>query len=94
MKRIFSRGLNFHGQCGLGQDMYYSLEKFTELRMNLPIKRIVSNVGHTLALDENQKTVYFWGFNWDLRSFFRTAAAYNFLPRFLQFLKVRGKFKN
>jgi hypothetical protein len=89
MKRIFSRGLNFHGQCGLGQDVYYSLEKFTELKIKLPIKKIVSNVGHTLALDENQKNVYFWGFNWDLRSFFRTAASYNSFPRAFQILKVK-----
>ena len=28
MKRVFCRGLNLHGQCGLGKDIKYITEKF------------------------------------------------------------------
>ena len=88
MKKVFSRGLNIHGQCGLGHKIYHSSEKFTEIPMKLPIIKIKSNIGHTVALDEDKKTIYFWGFNWDLRSFFRIGMIYNYAPNFIKIFKV------
>jgi hypothetical protein len=53
MKKIFCRGLNFHGQCGLGKKVKYSLEKFSEMPdFNLPIKNVYTNLGHSFALLE------------------------------------------
>jgi hypothetical protein len=91
MKKIFSRGLNFHGQCGLGKNIISSTEKFTELEINLPISKIETNLGSTFALDDNMKTVYYWGFNWDTRSFFRTAMFLNTVPNFMTLAKVKPK---
>ena len=91
MKRIFSRGLNFHGQCGLGKNIISSTEKFTELEVTLPIKNIETNLGSTFALDNNMKTVYYWGFNWDTRSFFRTAMFLNTVPNLMTLAKVTIK---
>jgi hypothetical protein len=88
MKRIFSRGLNYHGQCGLGKELVHSMEKFTELDTKLPITKIYTNLANTFALDEDSKTVYYWGFNWDIRSFFRTAVLLNSAPRFMYMMKV------
>jgi hypothetical protein len=55
MKRIFSRGLNYHGQCGLGKDINFSVEKFSEISFKLPIKNIQAGLGHSVALHEGLK---------------------------------------
>jgi alpha-tubulin suppressor-like RCC1 family protein len=88
MKRIFSRGLNYQGQCGLGKDVICSFEKFSEVDFQLPIIKISTNLAHTVALDNDERTVYFWGFNWDVRSFFRTSMMLNFTPKFMKQMKV------
>jgi alpha-tubulin suppressor-like RCC1 family protein len=88
MKRIFSRGLNYHGQCGLGRNVLSSIEKFTELEMQLPIIKVETYLGSTLAMDKNSKTIYYWGFNWDIRSFYRTAMFLNAVPNFMLVMKV------
>jgi hypothetical protein len=51
MKKVFSRGFNFHGQCGLGSDVQYSLEKFSEIK-NIPsnVSKVCTNLGHSFAL--------------------------------------------
>lgn len=55
MRSIYSRGLNFHGQCGLGKNVAYSLEKFTKIPdFPCQIKKVSTNIGHTLALDEGK----------------------------------------
>jgi len=88
MKRVFCRGLNLHGQCGLGKDIKYITEKFVELPMSLPIKNIYTNLAHSFALGNDKKCVYYWGFNWDIRSFYRTTAVFQMFPRLLWSFKV------
>jgi alpha-tubulin suppressor-like RCC1 family protein len=89
MKKIFCRGLNFHGQCGLGRDVKYSIDKFVELPLPVPIKNIYTNLAHSFALSEDEKSVYYWGFNWDIRSFFRTSMILQMFPRTMNNLKVK-----
>jgi len=55
MKRIFSRGLNYHGQCGLGKEIRYSIEKFSEVDVSFPIKNVYANLAHSIALHEGKK---------------------------------------
>lgn len=53
MNKIFSRGLNFHGQCGLGKEVKYSLEKFVQIpNLNYKIDSVYSNFGQNFALLE------------------------------------------
>ena len=88
MKRIFCRGLNFHGQCGLGKDIQFIQDKFITLPISLPLKNIYTNLAHSFGLGEDQKSVYYWGFNWDIRSFFRTTAVFQMFPRLMWNFKV------
>ncbi len=34
------------------------------------------------------KTVFYWGYNWDLRSFIRTTAILQIFPKFMRAMKV------
>jgi hypothetical protein len=51
--RLFSRGLNYHGQCGLGKNLHHTNEKFIEVK-NIPrnIHSIYSGMGHNAFLLE------------------------------------------
>jgi hypothetical protein len=51
MQKIYSRGLNFHGQCGLGRSIK-STEKFLPIDINEKIKNIYTNYGTSYALLE------------------------------------------
>lgn len=86
--KLLVRGLNFHGQCGLGKKINYTGDKYI-LNENIPdtIYKVEANQGHTFLLDKNNKTIYFFGFNWDLRSFLRVTHIYQRFPKFLQALK-------
>jgi hypothetical protein len=88
MKKIFCRGLNFHGQCGLGKHVKYSIDKFVEIPLPVPMKHVYTNLAHSFALGEDEKSVYYWGFNWDIRSFFRTSIVLQLFPRIMTNLKV------
>jgi len=88
MKKVFSRGLNYHGQCGLGNNIFHSMEKFTELQTKLPITNLYTNIAHTVALGNDSKSIYYWGFNWDIRSFIRTSMLVNTAPNFMRLMKV------
>ncbi len=52
LQRVFVRGLNFHGQLGIGKKVKYSVNAFIE--NNDPIlkeaSKLTSNTGHNLAL--------------------------------------------
>jgi hypothetical protein len=89
MKKILCRGLNFHGQCGLGNDVIHTFDKFIEVPIPYAVKNVYTNLAHSFALGEDEKTVYYWGFNWDIRSFFRTAAFLQIFPRLINNFKVR-----
>ncbi len=52
MRRVFSRGLNFHGQCGLGRDIRHSIEKFSEVDAYFPIKNVHGGLAQSIALHE------------------------------------------
>jgi alpha-tubulin suppressor-like RCC1 family protein len=51
MKRILSRGLNYHGQCGLGPSIISTI-KFLPIKLDQKIKRIYTNYGSSFALLE------------------------------------------
>jgi hypothetical protein len=49
MQKIYSRGLNYHGQCGLGSGIKYT-EKFLPIEINEKIRNIYTNYGASYAL--------------------------------------------
>lgn len=51
--RLFSRGLNYHGQCGLGKKIVHTNEKFEEI-VNIPnnINSVYSGLAHNAFLLE------------------------------------------
>ncbi len=70
MKKIYCRGLNFHGQLGLGKDIIYSIEKFIPMKdLDINIDRIYTNYCHTFAFSSGTnneinikiKNVYYFG---------------------------------
>lgn len=87
-RKVFVRGLNFHGQIGLGKKIKSTDEAFVENTL-LPsdIVQVETNNGHSLVMRENKKTLYFFGFNWDLYTFYKTAAAFQNYPRFMWLVK-------
>ena len=52
MRRVFSRGLNIHGQCGLGRKIEYQLEEFKEIEIlkHFPVENIYTNYASNFAL--------------------------------------------
>lgn len=53
--KLFSRGLNFHGQCGLGNKVLHTSEKFIQIP-NFPnnIHSIYTGLAHNaILLDGN-----------------------------------------
>lgn len=80
---LFSRGLNFHGQCGLGRAIKYSLNQFRQVNIPNDILSVHTNQGHTFVLSTDRKKVYYFGFYWDTRSFLRSASAFQYMPRFI-----------
>jgi alpha-tubulin suppressor-like RCC1 family protein len=88
VNRLYVRGYNFLGQCGLGKKIPYTNDEFIPLT-TLPydIKSVQSNYGSNFLLAEDNKTLYYFGFNWDLRSFIRTTAAYQSFPFLVNLIK-------
>ena len=88
VNRLYVRGYNFLGQCGLGNKIPYTKDEFVPLT-TLPydIKSIQTNYGSNFLLADNNKTLYYFGFNWDLRSFIRTTAAYQSTPFVMSMIK-------
>ena len=52
MRRILSRGLNYHGQCGHGSDILNSSNEFKEIVFQMPIKNVYAGLAHSYALHE------------------------------------------
>ena len=51
IKKLYGRGLNFHGQLGLGPNIQYVQDKFIKIpTFDLNISKIYTNLGHSLAL--------------------------------------------
>lgn len=80
---LFSRGLNFHGQCGLGRAVKYSVNSFMQVNIPTDILSVHTNQGNTFVLSSDRKKIYYFGFYWDTRSFLRSASAFQYMPRFL-----------
>lgn len=57
MKRVFSRGLNYHGQCGLGKEIMHSVEMFSEINLPYPIKNVYASQAHSIALHEGKSGI-------------------------------------
>jgi len=57
-QKLFSRGLNYHGQCGLGNKILHTNEKFYEVS-NIPnnIHSIHTGLAHNALLLEG---IYFF----------------------------------
>lgn len=86
--RLYVRGLNYLGQCGLGKKVQYTGTSFIPNDF-LPntINKVHCNQAHNFILDSNNKTIYFFGFRWDLRSIIRTTLLYQKLPNLMQIAK-------
>jgi len=89
MQRAFVRGLNFHGQLGVGQEIKYTVNTFIENKSPIfkEVQSLTSETGHNLAL-VNKNQVLYWGFNWDIRSFYRTLIANQTVPILMKIGKV------
>ena len=85
--KLFTKGLNFHGQCGLGKEIQYSINKFMEVSLPEDIDSVYTNTAHSFLLSHTKKTIYYFGFSWDLRSFIRTSNYFNSIPRIMTFSK-------
>lgn len=86
--KLFVRGSNILGECGLGKKVVNTGGKFIE-NFNIPdgIKQIESNMGGNYLLSSDSKTVYYFGFKWDLRSYIRINNTYPKFPRLFELLK-------
>lgn len=58
-QRLFSRGLNYHGQCGLGNKILHTNEKFYEI-LDIPqnIHSIHTGLAHNALLLEGKFLYY------------------------------------
>lgn len=88
VQKVYTRGLNFLGQCGLGKKNNH-IEKFTQVK-NLPLDldSVYTNYGGSFILSKDKKEVYYFGCDWDLRSFMRTTNAYCNMPSFMKMVKL------
>ena len=52
MRRVFSRGLNIHGQCGLGRKIEYEIEQFREIEIfkQYQVENIFTNYVSNFAI--------------------------------------------
>lgn len=95
VQKVYTRGLNFLGQCGLGKKANY-IEQFTQVK-NLPLEldSVYTNYGGSYVLSADKKEVFYFGNDWDVRSFLRIINAYNSIPKTMTFVKgIWPAFKN
>ena len=59
IQKLFSRGLNYHGQCGLGNKIIHTNEKFIEVP-NIPknINSIHTGLAHNALLLNGNSNKY------------------------------------
>lgn len=72
IRKVYARGFNILGQCGLGNNLPFVDNKFVSVDiMPNNVDFIHATEGGTFFLANNRKTIWYTGYTYDIRSCIR-----------------------